>query len=61
MKNFYQFLANFEFSRDFYVFAGIVNKKFSKIKLTKANFDVGIVCFSVAEFSRDFVLAQGAL
>ena len=60
MKNFYQFLANSEFSRDFYVFAGMVNIKFSKIKLTKVNFSVGIVCFPVAEFSGDYALVQGA-
>lgn len=59
MKNFYQFLANFEFSRDFYVFAGYVNKKFSKIKLIKAYFNVEVVCFPVAKFSGDFVLVQG--
>lgn len=61
MKNFYQFLANFEFSRDFVLFAEMLNKKFSKIKLTKANFSVGIVCFPVAKFSGDYALVQGAL
>jgi len=39
----------------------MVNKKFSKIKLTKVNFSVGIVCFPVAKFSGDYALVQGAL
>lgn len=54
-------MANFEFSRDFYVFAGYVNKKFSKIKLTKAIFGVVIVCFPVTEFSGDYVLVFRSL
>lgn len=37
-------------------FRGFVNKKFSKIKLTKAIFDVGIVCFPVTEFLGDYAL-----
>lgn len=58
-EEFLSIFGKFWIFAGFCVFAGLINKKFSKIKLTKTNFDVRIVCFSVTEFSGDYVLVQG--